>query len=489
MKTENAGQSQPPKVIPRKLLGKIVFLLVLLIACWSVYCQSKVELRLAALEQFIQNVADMTDQQAESFKMVSTNNRASRRALELAAEAQAAGRHEQAMIYHVSALTHDPGDAKLLKACAEFVFSVKATDAMIAQLRAVTQVVMYQIPPEDLPQALEILAKCEKATVDTVAVVEPLQDKPNTVIEEQLALVLNTPIDELVSDTTRLRERVEALETIAESLQDTPSIEKDLEGRVNATLKLAEQTLTAASIASLLDQYFKNLDATVETDTVKSLSIVQTAEAAVAQFWSLDLPMLPKSLQERINAYPIRLKKSVDKIAEVRSAPYLAEINKQAERAASSARPSGNSPRIGVSGPIQTLSTVYEDCFAQAQRAHSQIVSDAARNQAEAILVSIRDRAVKVRKEQFDAYQKWVVGRIKAAFEEHHKEWWTTNDAIKKRFHDHDVVQIDQSSLSPETARVFNDVIGKFLAGLPADQVVAVEHEMSTVEKMKVENF
>ncbi|MDP1590202.1 MAG: hypothetical protein Q8M07_20785, partial [Prosthecobacter sp.] len=73
MKTENAGQSQPPKVIPRKLLGKIVFLLVLLIACWSVYCQSKVELRLAALEQFIQNVADMTDQQAESFKMVSTN--------------------------------------------------------------------------------------------------------------------------------------------------------------------------------------------------------------------------------------------------------------------------------------------------------------------------------------------------------------------------------------------------------------------------------
>lgn len=96
---------------------------------------------------------------------------------------------------------------------------------------------------------------------------------------------------------------------------------------------------------------------------------------------------------------------------------------------------------------------------------------------------------IKAKKEQFEAYQKWVIGRIKSAFDEHHKEWWTTNDAIIKRFHEHLVVQIDQSSLSPETARVFNDVVGKFLAGLPADKVVAVEHEMSMVEKMKVENF
>lgn len=386
MNTQDANGPQVSKSAPKKRLGKTLCLLVLILACWSIYCQSAIKARLSVIEQFIKDVSKMHDHQGESITTISTSRQSAQRALELAEEAKAAGRIDLAMIYHVNALTHEPSETKNLTACAEFVFSSKTTDSIIERLRSITQVVMYQIPPEDIPKALAILEKCGNIKAESVVFSEEVGS--NTTIEEQLSHIEATPIDEVVSDPEKLRERIQSLASIADSLPSSTPISKELEDRVAATLKQAEQTLVAVNAASLLDKYFSNLALTLEKDTVKSLSIVQTAEASISQFWGLDLQMLPKSLQERINAYPTKLKESVDKIAEVKSRPLLELVKtqaNQAKQALNTARLS-SSPKIRVPGPIQTACAVYEDCFTHAQHSYSQIVSEPMRKEADVSL-------------------------------------------------------------------------------------------------------
>ncbi len=261
-----------------------------------------------------------------------------------------------------------------------------------------------------------------------------------------------------------------------------------MEKQLTAELRKTEQTLTAVRTTALLDQYLTNLTEAADKNPIKAVSIVQAAESVMAQLWGLDLGGLPGSLQKKIDAYPPKLKADVERIAEVKSVPFLAEIQKQMQRTEGVSL-SSNGPKVGTPGPLQTACDTYEDCFKNAQQAYAQVSSETVRKQVEPQLTKMRDFVISTKRNQFDAYQKWVVDTISGAFSADKREWWTTKADTIKRFRDYMIVNIDQSSLSPETARVFNDVVGKFLANLDAERVVAIEREMSNTQKMKPENF
>ena len=374
----------------------------------------------------------------------------------------------------------------MLSAYADAVFASKPSAEDVARLRSITQVAMYQISPEEIPKALAILAKT--TPVETAQSSQPGKNAPQPDWAGRLQSLTGVPLDTIFSDPGKLQTRMDGLTEVADALADQPSPNGELEKRLTAELRKTEQTLTAMRTTALLDQYLTNLAEAVDNDPIKAISIVQAAESAMAQLWSLDLKGLPGPLQKKIDAYPLKLKVGVDQIAEVKSAPFLAEIEKQFGRWKGRS-PSSGPPKIGTPGPLQADRDMYDEYFRRAQQAYAQISSEAARKKAEPTLIGMGKFVVLLQKEQFDAYQKWVVDTISGAFNADKREWITWKSDTMKRFNDYMIVNIDQSSLSPETARVFNDVIGKFLTNLDAERVVAVEHEMSKTEKMKPENF
>ena len=447
--------------------------------------------RLAELQHAIQGAAERRYSKIDALTEWSANvadkAKQTQKALELAQKARTDGQLDLAKIYYVSAISHSPDDASILSAYADAVFASKPSAEDLARLRSITQVAMYQISPEQIPKALAILAKTTPGEVSQAS--QPGKIVPKSDWVGKLRDLTRVPLDMIFSDPAKLQARMDGLAEIADALTDQPSPNGDLEKQLTADFRKTEQTLAATKTTALLDQYLANLTASADKDPIKAVSIVQAAESVMAQLWGLDLGGLPGPLQKKIDAYPLRLKAGVDRIAEVKSAPFLAEIQKQMQRAKGVSSES-NGPQIGMPGPLQTACDTYEDCFTKAQQAYAQVSSETLRKQLEPQLTAMRDFVISMKKKQFDAYQKWAVGEITRPFEAYDKSHWATDSDIMQFFDSYNIAKIDQNSLAPDTARMFNEVVGKFLSQLnSAEKVVKCERKMANAQKIKLENF
>jgi hypothetical protein len=87
-------------------------------------------------------------------------------------------------------------------------------------------------------------------------------------------------------------------------------------------------------------------------------------------------------------------------------------------------------------------------------------------------------------------YQRWVIAKSTAAFNEYQSYRFTwSEDAALKIFKDHVLAEVDQSVLSIEVSRMFNDVANKLMAKMGPAALVRTEKEMSEATKQKLENF
>jgi len=409
-----------------------------------------------------------------------------RLALDLALKAKSEGNNDLAKIYYISAMTHSPGDAEILSSYADAVLSARPSAEEIAQLRSIVQVAMYQVSPEEIPKALEILAKTTPHPQDKGS--SPGKNDAKTDWAARFSASTSRPLDTIFSDSTQLQARIDELTEISEALGDHSSADGKLETQVRAELRKTEQTLAANRITALLDQYLTNLNSAVDSNPTKAMSIVQAAESVMLQLWSFDLAAVPELLQNKIDTYPSTFKSEVDRLAEIKSAPFLDVIQNQI-KITNEFSAAQTKPKLDQVGPLQTHCDKFESCITTAHQAYTQISSENVKKKAEPVLVKLREELVSTKRKQFDAYQKWVVEKISDAFSEDKKEWFTSKDDTIKRFHQFMIVNIDQSSLSPETARVFNDVVGRFMSNLDARRTVDVERDMSNTKKMKPDNF
>jgi hypothetical protein len=83
-----------------------------------------------------------------------------------------------------------------------------------------------------------------------------------------------------------------------------------------------------------------------------------------------------------------------------------------------------------------------------------------------------------------------VIAKSTAAFNEYQSYRFTwSEDAALKIFKDHVLAEVDQSVLSIEVSRMFNDVANKLMAKMGPAALVRTEKEMSEATKQKLENF
>ena len=100
------------------------------------------------------------------------------------------------------------------------------------------------------------------------------------------------------------------------------------------------------------------------------------------------------------------------------------------------------------------------------------------------------------KRKQFDAYQKWAVARCKAAFDKYNSFKTITRDHAWQCFQAGNLETVDQTILSPDVSRMFNDVMSKLTTeakgvawGMDGANVFSVQKQCAEATKKKLEDF
>ena len=412
-------------------------------------------------------------------------------AVALAVAAEKAGNMDLAKIYYLSAINHAPSEFSILNNYAELVFrdSAAKTDDF-ERLKSVLQISLYQIPPENIENAIALLGKTVSHEEQLLAAQTP-ESRPVNWQERFDQLTKSNTLDKSWTDLKQTSLRWDGLNEIVESLrEDQPGAA--LTKSAEHELALTQRVLTAARLASVMDVIMGALNSSSEQPN-KAVSLLQTAEATLGQIWGIDSTGWPAALQTKVDQYPEDIKKRIDIVAEVKSRPPLEIIRKTLVDAK-------NYELSTASDKYQRALLHYDSCISNASEAAQSISSTEGRKEAQGDIKEIRDLALAAKQKQFDSYQKWVINVCYGAFYKYNVTNFTldpsrtfsptsSNTLATAIFDNAGIALIDQSMLSSETARLLNDVLGKLIGKMNAIGQFESEKKIAEADKKKLEDF
>jgi hypothetical protein len=442
--------------------------------------------QVVALEKQIQNLV-------ESGALFPNKLKPATEAIQLAQAAIAKGDRQLAKIYYLSAVNHAPSDEQILQAYADLILTADdCTLDDLQRLRSVLQVSVYQIPPQHIKGMLGLLTKARETETRLVAAQQAKILRPDW--KARFDEVTSTTVESICTDENKLTQRLRSLNEISEGIQTQEQPDGDLRRNVESEIGRAQDILAAGRLTRLLDKLLKDLTEAVEASPNKAISILQTAESTLGQLWGIYSVGFPAPLKAKIDGFSNSLRSAVEKLAEAKSRPLLAEVNQQLD-SARQFTVGNDEPEIGKTGSLQKAVEHYEACLAKAIPAYQEMSSASLKRTAEDTLGEIRKLAADAKRQQFDKYQQWAISVCADAYWAYNGTSFKLNltahdnTIARELFSDSDLGLVDQSLLCPETGRLFNDVIGKLVGKMNGEGAFYTQRDMAVSKKRKFENF
>jgi prepilin-type N-terminal cleavage/methylation domain-containing protein len=235
----------------------------------------------------------------------------------------------------------------------------------------------------------------------------------------------------------------------------------------------------------------KQLELCCHLHPEKAISMLQTAEATLGQLWGIDFNVAgwPQALSDKVDAYPKAIQNYVEKVAEVKSRQFVNQVSNAVAKA--------KSYKIGqASNKYQKAWEHYDQSMSDVRVAAANISLTVGRKEVEAALQEIGNLAVSVKRQQFDAYQRWAVKCCEDAFDKYNSFTTMTRDHAWQCFNAGHLARIDQTVLSPDVSRMFNDIMSKLTAeakgtawGMDGANVFSMQKQCAEAQKQKLEDF
>lgn len=388
------------------------------------------------------------------------------------------GKRDEAKVYLLNAINHNPEDVSLLTAYVEAVLGGDVGYDALNQARSVLQLTIYQVPPQHIPQMLDLIARVEVAqenlAADAAARTPPPPDWAG------LFRQLRATDPSIYTDASKLQTQIDELRNIMEAVSEggTPT-DTDLAKQVETELRRWLAIQGAKLQADFVDACLKKLNGQVEIDSNAAASVVQSAENALPQFWALDFESLHPTLVTKIKSYPDLINRRVNQIAEARAAPLLVKIQQCKTKA----------DQIPEKTTIEEYCKAVEMKLVEANREYVKITAPEARKKAEESLQAMSKQLGHMRRSQFSAYQKQALQRCEAALKAYDDTNWNlrkpvpgldSNEDVAWRIcEDHKLFKIDPALVSPEVGRCLNDVLGKLFDKMSAARQVAAAKKIN----------
>ena len=398
------------------------------------------------------------------------------RAIALGRKAIGEGRWDLGQIYLANAVTNSPGDIRCLREYATIVLERpdppgEALDRLVSML----QLAAYQVDPDQIAAVASLVDDAERARCrscePTDGVGSAAKDDPHA---EWARLSQVGP--DLWKDESGLSAHLQEIEAFLSRLDAGPGLPRGLRSAATSELLRWNQVAQAIKQCTYIDLCLARLRGGEDLSSQRAVAIVQAAENALPALWGLDAVALPAGLRKKIDDYPEAIQGLIGRIAKSRSGPILKQIRDAM---------AGDVPE---EGPWQEKCDRIEQQIRAAQQLAVHLTSPEAMQEARALVESRTAILQKYKNNQFYAYQAWAIARCDQAFQKYMKYNFGLSEAdARSVFRESQLAEIDQSLLSPEVARVFNDVLGKLTAEMGPKELVATEKEIGTTTKTRPE--
>jgi hypothetical protein len=461
---------QPPKIRAIVAVYASVFLWLLTSGVILLYNQSRMAGEIAELHRAVNRFAKLPANSADAETSVAKGREAIRK-----------GQWELGQLYFVNAVTNAPRHVGHLDAYATAVLErdnipLNALD----RLSSVLQLAAYQVDSGDVPAIISLIERAEQSRKRSLSVDEGMGGQKQGFDSIDQWDRLSRADSEIWKDALKLRAFLKSLEDFISDLDEQDDSPDDLKTKATAELYRWSQIEQAAKQCSYIDACLDRLQKGEDLSSQRAVSIVQAAENALPSLWGINPSALPSELKSKFDGYPERIRVLVKQIGDARSVSVLLRI-----RATLAADPSRN-----ADWKWQVQCLAIEKQLKEAQGIATNLASTDALLEAQKLVERKSEDLKRCRNNQYYAYQSWVIKWCDNTFKDYmtYKSGLSEKDA-RHLFKKYVLAEVDQSLLSPEVSRVFNDVLSKLTVEMGAEALVSTEKEMGTTPKKKLEDL
>lgn len=401
-----------------------------------------------------------------------------RRAIGLAREAIGKGQWDLGQIYLANAITNSPRDLDCIREYASVVLERDGApiDA-VDRLSSMLQLAAYQVDSAQVQEVSSLIERAEQVRKRLLGSQVASAGNADFDPRAEWDRLATAPPD-LWKDPAGLSARLQALEDFMSRLDEHADRSPEIRAKAVSEFRRWTEVSQAVRQCGYVEQCLRRLQDGEDLASQRAVAVVQAAENALPAFWGLDARQFPAELRATIDRYPQTIQDLVGRIGKARSGPVLDQIRQAL---------AGD---VAEERPWQDKCQKIEGQIQRAQHLVVQLSSADAMKEAQGLIEERTKLLRKLRNKQFSDYQQWVINRCSMTFEHYmtYNLGLSEGDA-RQVFRENKLGEIDQSLLSPEVARAFNDILGKLIGEMGPRALVRTEHEMGITKKKRLEEF
>ena len=233
-------------------------------------------------------------------------------------------------------------------------------------------------------------------------------------------------------------------------------------------------------LVNSVDSYLLRAEKLLEEDPSKLGSVnvmVQTASQSLSQAFGIEMTLLPATTQDELQSFAKRIEAIEIKFNKIKSQPAIAEVRSLIAKV----------DGIEVSAPYQEKIDLIDNALSKVSQKLTGVFDLDVRNSLEEEIKKASRKLGECRQAQYKAYQSWAIDRCKAGMDKYRS--WTRVDIVDAEQVVYTyLIEIDSTLLSPDVARLYQDVLGKQFAELK-DHTVKVEMDLAKHAKRQLSDF
>lgn len=417
-----------------------------------------------------------------SAPVVAKQAAAGQRALELGGKALEAGQPDEALLYFINGMNHDPSRMELVRGLADSALksgSIELTERALGILELAT----FQVAPDDVSAVLDRMAELRA----TSAPLPIPKLSPEEAAEEFEEMPDTYHPDTIWENENKIAEGLSEIDFFLRIIE-VSRLDFDADrfsaiiGEADALARSLRQIQEGLHFYRHLAACVAEMDAMVREDSpdaARFASVSASAQGTLSQIWG-GLAPLPKAMQDGFRSFPARMSEIEEQFRDKISTPHYDHALASIETAASD--DSGN-----FTTRIQRIS----DALDEAAREGEKIASGEKRGRLLKEIRNARDLLMKLEIDRRAAYQRWSLIRLNGFMLDWNNLAITRKNSsrAKQFFRKQEIARIDESLLVPEAGRIFGRVISIMIGQLNAVEGSEIEYRMAVTGKKKLEEF
>ena len=488
------GQPQKESTLKSNLKFACILIVFLAIIVYLMYSFKFIQDR---YDQLAHNVEQATKENKESITLAlqaeynfKSNSDYAVEAVKLAEKALAENQFELAKIYSLNAINHMPYEIKYIEAYFQLLEKQSPTQEELKRFADILDMSVFQIAPSEIQRLVAIKSTILQKLED-MNLVE--QDKNNQEYQKALALKIDSltkgklSLPNIISGDTNvnidmLSARIETIKTILEEgVLDEMETTK-WNSKLSQANILFQLAVTLSSVENATSKAYATTAKTSpsEMELVTAQNQLQTANALLAQIWTIDCNTAPELLK-KAQRYQTKITEIDAKIREIGSQPALDEIHKLVDEIESMYKQSNNLYTNRINEITQKIDKIKEKLV--------KVSDEKALEDVLAKLKKAGEYLQKLSKNRYNAYQKWALECLKECHKQYKSStFWGVKyvpDEKGNSLFNNYLLDINPALLSYDMQSLYNSIYQKIydeVEDKAASQIRKASHVCKSLE-------